>query len=58
MIQDLKSLVFLQVQRLCLSLDIDIIKPGIYEITLSGLISGADDIHGGTFICKMKMVRK
>lgn len=26
-----------------------LIKPGIYEITLSGLISGADDIHGGHF---------
>ena len=26
-----------------------LVKPGIYEITLSGLISGADNAHGGHF---------
>lgn len=25
------------------------VQPGIYEITFSGLIKGADDTHGGTF---------
>ena len=26
-----------------------LVKPGIYEITLSGLISNADNTHGGHF---------
>lgn len=28
------------------------VEPGIYEITLSGFIEGADDLHGGEFYLK------